>query len=274
MKKLILFALAHALPRTFTGILKSAHGCFFTILALSSLSAHATIIDFNDDDMRADFTVLNSNNPTYSAEGGIHDQAGGAGGALCCKNNHSNIVFNKALSAKDVKTFNISMLVRASGIADDASTGAIHLGFGTATEADFTGDSKADLFGLRVEGTNTGGELKWSLRTDNADEPAANSVNGLTFTSGNIFNAVSGNWYLISASFTKSDTPDQWDFTASFTDYGESGTVAGPEVSSVTGTFTQAGTYNAAELFGTAAWRSNSGNVRFQEMDSFTLSTK
>lgn len=270
MKKPIPSALACGLSK----MSKRTQRCLIAILASSSIASHATVIDFNGDDMRAEFTVLNNNNPTYSADGGIHDQAGGAGGALSCKNNHSNIVYNRALSAEGVETFNISMLIRASGIADDASTGAIHLGFGTATESDFTGDSKADLFGVRVEGTNTEGELKWSLRTDNPDQPAVNSVSGLNSPGGNLFNAVAGNWYLISASFTKSDTPDQWEFTASFTDYGELGTVAGSEVSSVTGTFTQAGTYNTAELFGTAAWRSNSGNVRFQEMDSFTLSTK
>ena len=244
------------------------------ILALSLAQAQATVIDFNSDDMRTEFTVLNSNNPIYSAEGGTQDQSGGAGGALSCKNNHSNIVYNKALSAQGVKTFNISMLVRASSIADDPATGALHLGFGTATSVNFTGDSSGDLFGVRVEGTNTAGELKWSLRTHTAGEVSVNTPNGLKFPNGNVFNAVAGNWYLISASFTKSDIPNQWDFAASFTDYGESGTVAGAEVSSVTGTFTQAGTYNATELFGVAAWRSNSGNVRFQEMDNFTLSTK
>lgn len=239
-------------------------------ITLGLASASGLTVTFNgaSDTFTSQFTLTTT--PTWGSGFGILDGAGGSVGGGLRTFSNAVTVLNAGLSTTAKDTFSISTLVKGDWVNIGNGSGALHLGFATASTAgpSYTGANVAgtDSFGLRLEGTTTAGAPIWRTRLNGASA-------SFTPTSGS--NAVTGllstNWYLVSASFTESATANNWIFSSSITDYGTAGTTAGTVVSSVAGTFIQAATYSASNLFGAVNFRSGGTNATF--IDNFSTTS-
>jgi hypothetical protein len=247
------------------------------LIGITTASAQTTI-NFNGGvatDWTNQFTQTSTNNYTWSSSSGT-----GGGGAFTTSGN-ANTTYNTGFSTSGVTSFKISALLKGTGTATGESANQAHLGFGTASTSSLTQNSSTDVFGVRVNSTVNTGELEWQFRTITSANvtnntayisPVITNGSGATYSGSNWTASNPTNWFLLEATYAKTVTAGVWSFSASMQDYGANGTVAGAVLSSISGTFSQAGTYSADTLFGTANWRNSFGSLRFSAMDDFTVS--
>jgi hypothetical protein len=244
-----------------------------------SITSAQTAINFNGGvatDWTNQFTQTSVNNYSWSSTSGT-----GGGGAFITAGS-ANTTYNTGVSTSGVTALKISVLLKGAGTATGESTNQAMLGFGTASTSSLTQNSSTDVFGVRLNSTVNTGELEWQFRTTTAANvtnntayisPVITNGSGATYSGSNWTAANPTNWFLLEATYTKTVTAGVWSFSASMQDYGTDGTVAGAVLSSISGTFNQAGTYSADTLFGTANWRNSFGSLRFTALDDFTVST-
>lgn len=242
---------------------------------LSSASAQ-TIVNFNGG-VATDWT--SQFNMAGSAFGWNATQGVGGSGAFT-SNGNAGGTFKTGLSATGNNTFSNSVTLKSTGASSGSGSNAAFLGFGdTATGQIVTAAAGTFLFGVRLQSTSNANELTWQFRLSNngsvtdGTAPITSITNGsgATYSGGNFTATNTTNWFQLSTTFTKSVTPNVWNFTASYQDFGATGTTAGAVLSSISGTFTQNSTYGASSLFASMGARNNFGNVQYSAVDNLTI---
>ncbi len=242
---------------------------------LSSASAQ-TIINFNGG-VAADWT--SQFNMAGSAFGWNGTQGVGGSGAFTAGGNTGG-TYKTAFSTTGNDTFQISVMLKATGLTDGTSNNAAFLGFGdTATSQIVTAATGTNSFGVRLQSTTTPNQLTWQFRTNtgtSTNNTAYSNVSitngsGATFTGNDFLPTNTTDWFKLTATYTKTATPNLWSFASIYQDYGADGTTAGLVISSITGNFTQATTYGSSNLYATLGARNNSANVRYSAVDNLTI---
>ncbi len=150
-----------------------------------------------------------------------------------------------------------SFFFKSGNLTAGSGSNWMTLGFNTSNAANagnVAENTVSDLFGVRLVGAAGAGEFSWNLRLDSATGSATNPAIALTTN----FTINSNEWYRLSASFTKG-AADTWNFTTDITPFGADGITEGSILSSAAGSFTQSGTYNAAQLYGNFNFRGGFG---------------
>ena len=235
-----------------------------------------TIINFNGG-VAADWT--SQFNMAASAFGWSSNTGVGASGTFTAGGNTGG-TYKTAFSTAGNDTFQISVMLHATGLTDGTANNAAFLGFGdAATSQIVTAATGVNSFGVRLQSTTTPNQLSWQFRTNtgaSTNNTAYTNVSitngsGATFTGNDFLPTNTTNWFKLSATYTKTATTNLWSFSSIYQDYGTDGTTAGSIISSITANFTQASTYASSNLYATLGARNGSADVRYNAVDNLTI---
>jgi lysophospholipase L1-like esterase len=230
-------------------------------LMLAGLSAaQAQIVNFNGTDPASQFNQTNGGTYGYGYwqnNSGILDQAGpAAGGSANAYTASPTYQYNTPVNTSGVQAFTISGMIKGDFASSGSGVTALGLGFMQDPWSDFRGVTSYVALKLIGNGTN----LTWHTSLWGGDY---NQGGGVTLDPAN--------WYRVSATFTKSATAGLWNWSASISNYGTTGTILVSSISSTSGSFTHSNTYNASSLYGAINITATSLTFNSTRLDDFTI---